>query len=92
MIHASLEVVTQCIAKSLVKTFQQNILAFLDIVFVKEMNGFQYRVPGNHGKEQYHLALNDLHKKYGPLVREVIVQLSRLLYSPIFCGKRKAVY
>ena len=90
MIHASLEVVTQCIAKSLVKTFQQNILAFLDIV--KEMNGFQYRVPGNHGKEQYHLALNDLHKKYGPLVREVVVQLSRLLYSPIFCGKRKAVY
>ena len=86
MIHASLEVVTQCIAKSLVKTFQQ----ILDIV--KEMNGFQYRVPGNHGKEQYHLALNDLHKKYGPLVREVIVQLSRLLYSPIFCGKRKAVY
>ena len=56
------------------------------------MNGFQYRVPGNHGKEQYHLALNDLHKKYGSLVREVIVQLSRLLYSPIFCGKRKAVY
>jgi len=34
----------------------------------------QYRVPGNHGKEQYHLALNDLHKKYGPLVREVIGQ------------------
>merc|ERR1719357_2305430 len=35
----------------------------------------QYRVPGKHGKEQYHLALNDLHKKYGSLVREVIGQL-----------------
>ena len=69
---------TSCIAKSLVNTFQQKILAFLDIV--KEMNGFQYRVPGNHGKEQYHLALNDLHKKYGPLVREVIVQLTSLLF------------
>ena len=32
---------------------------------------FQYRLPGKHGKEQYHLALVDMHRKYGPLVREV---------------------
>ena len=37
-----------------------------------EKCNFQYRVPGNHGKEHYHLALVNLHQKYGPLVREVI--------------------
>jgi len=32
----------------------------------------QYRIPGNHGKEQYHLALGDLYRQYGPLVKEVM--------------------
>ena len=41
------------------------------MVFMVSKMDFQYRLPGKHGKEQYHLALIDLHRNYGPLVREV---------------------
>ena len=49
--------------------FPLNILPAI-FTWVDKMD-FQYRLPGKHGKEQYHLALLDLHKNYGPLVREV---------------------